>query len=218
MLSLQNWGGSDCAGTASPTGLAGSENMHYARELAVRGYVVIAPGYPSLGEHKFDFTANPEYHSGSMKAIWDNIRAVDLLQSLPEVDGERIGVIGHSLGGHNAIFTAAFEPRLKVIVSRCGFSRFHKDDVPSWTGPRYMPRIASVYQNDADRLLFDFTELVAAFAPRAFLASAATRDSDFNVSGGRDVMHSAAPIYKLFGHPDALQAIYPESKIGRAQV
>jgi len=200
------------AGKDEPVGLTGSKNMHYARELAERGYVVLVPDYPSLGEHKYDFAANPEYNSGSMKAIWDNIRAVDLLQSLPEVDGERIGVIGHSLGGHNAMFTAAFEPRLKVIVSSCGFSRFHKDDVPSWTGPRYIPRIASVYKNDADRLPFDFSEIVAAFAPRAFLASAATHDRDFNVSGVRDVMQSAAPIYKLFGRVDALQAVYPESK------
>jgi len=34
-----------------------------------------------------------------MRAIWDNVRAVDLLQSMGEVDGERIGAIGHSLGG-----------------------------------------------------------------------------------------------------------------------
>jgi predicted peptidase len=200
------------AGKDEPVGLTGSKNMHYARELAERGYVVLAPDYPSLGEHKYDFAANPEYNSGSMKAIWDNIRAVDLLQSLPAVDGERIGVIGHSLGGHNAMFTAAFDPRLKVIVSSCGFSRFHRDDVPSWSGPRYMPRIASVYQNDADRLPFDFSEIVASFAPRAFLACAATRDSDFNVGGVRDVMQSAAPIFKLFNRADALQVVYPDSK------
>ena len=200
------------AGKDEPVGLTGSMNMHYARELAERGYVVLAPDYPSLGEHKYEFAANLEYESGSMKAIWDNIRAIDLLQSLPEVDGERIGVIGHSLGGHNAMFTAAFDLRLKVIVSSCGFSRFHKDDVPSWTGPRYMPRIASIYKNNADRLPFDFSEIVAAFAPRAFLASAATGDRDFDVSGVRDVIQSAASIYKLLGRPDALQAIYPESK------
>ena len=31
------------------------------------------------------------------------------------------GALGHSLGGHNAIFTAVFDPRLKVVVSSCGF-------------------------------------------------------------------------------------------------
>ncbi|MDA1050150.1 MAG: alpha/beta fold hydrolase [Planctomycetota bacterium] len=199
------------AGKDEPIGLTGKANMHYALELVRRGYVVLVPDYPSLGEHEYDFTAHPEYASGTMKAVWDNIRAVDLLQSLSDVDADRIGVIGHSLGGHNAMFTAAFEPRIRVIVSSCGFSRFHKDDVPSWTGPRYMPRIAAVYENDANRVPFDFTEIVASFAPRPFLAVAATGDTDFDVSGVRDAINSARPVYELFGKSHHLQADYPES-------
>ena len=199
------------AGKDEPAGLAGEANMHYAIELARRGYIVLAPDYPSLGKHAYDFAANPEYASGTMKAIWDNIRAVDLLQSLPYVDADRIGVIGHSLGGHNAMFTAAFDPRIKVIVSSCGFTRFHKDDVPSWTGPRYMPRISSVYANDADRVPFDFTGIVASFAPRPFLAIAATGDRDFNVGGVRDVVTAARRVYEASGQTNNLQAYYPES-------
>ncbi|HET6425315.1 MAG TPA: DUF2920 family protein, partial [Planctomycetaceae bacterium] len=98
-------------GKDEPVGRGGLPSMHYAKELAERGYVTLSPDYPSFGEHPYDFAANPQYASGSMKAAWDNIRAVDLLSSLEEVDAERIGVIGHSLGGHNAIFTAVFEPR-----------------------------------------------------------------------------------------------------------
>ncbi len=197
-------------GKDEPVGLTGSANMHYALELAQRGYVVLAPDYPSLGEHPYDFAANPEYVSGTMKAIWDNIRAVDVLQSQPEVDGERIGVIGHSLGGHNAMFTAAFEPRLKVIVSSCGFTRFQKDDVSSWTGPRYMPRIAAVFNNNADELPFDFPEVIGTFAPRPFLAVAAVDDRDFDVSGVRDCIESAKTVYRLLGHENLLRAIYPK--------
>jgi cephalosporin-C deacetylase-like acetyl esterase len=198
------------AGKDEPAGLTGNANMHYALEIARRGYIVLAPDYPSLGEHTYNFATNPEYASGTMKAIWDNIRAVDLLQSLPQVDANRIAVVGHSLGGHNAMFTAAFEPRIKVIVSSCGFTRFHKDDVPSWTGQRYMPRIASVYANNANRVPFDFTEVVSSFAPRPFLAVAATEDRDFDVSGVRDVITAAKQVYSLLGHPEHLQAEFPE--------
>ena len=60
---------------------------------------------------------------------------------LPEVDPRRIGVIGHSLGGHNAIFTALFDLRIKAIVTSCGFTALADDDLASWTGPRYMPRL-----------------------------------------------------------------------------
>ncbi|MEO1996403.1 MAG: DUF2920 family protein [Planctomycetaceae bacterium] len=199
------------AGKNEPVGLSGSPTMHYGIELARRGYVVLAPDYPSLGDHTYDFQAFPEYASGTMKAIWDNRRGVDLLESLPQVDGRRIGVLGHSLGGHSAMFTAAFEPRLRVIVSSCGFTRFHKDDMPSWTGPRYMPRIADRYGNDADRVPFDFTEIVASFAPRPFLACAATNDTDFDVGGVRDVVRSARTVYELLGVGNHLAAEYPVS-------
>lgn len=199
------------AGKDEPVGLTGKPTMHYAIELAKRGFVTLSPDYPSLGEHAYEFQTNPEYVSGTMKAVWDNMRAVDLLSSLPQVDADRIGVIGHSLGGHGAMFTAAFEPRLKAIVSSCGFTRFHKDDVPSWTGPRYMPRIASDFENSADKVPFDFPEIVAAFAPRPFLAVAATHDRDFDVSGVRDSLKSAAPIYALFDATDNLSGVYPDS-------
>jgi dienelactone hydrolase len=144
-----------------------------------------------------------------MKAIWDNIRAVDLLATLPEVDPERIGVIGHSLGGHNAMFTALFDPRLKAIVSSCGFTALRKDDLPSWTGPTYMPRIATEFRNDIALMPFEFDEIVAALAPRAFFASAATQDDDFDVRGVRDVIASATPIYKRYEVSDRLVAYYP---------
>ncbi len=197
------------AGKDESVGLAGRANMHYALELARRGYVVLVPDYPSLGEHTYDFVANPEYASGTLKAVWDNIRGLDLLESMPEVDATRIGVIGHSLGGHNGMFTAVFDSRVAVIVSSCGFARFGKDDVPSWTGPRYMPRIATTYGNDANRLPFDFGELVASFAPRPFLAIATTDDRDFDVDGVRDVLKTARPVYALLGKPEHLQAVYP---------
>lgn len=198
-------------GKDEPAGVRGDPNLKYALELAQRGYVTLAPDYPSFGEHAYDFDPKHGYVSGTMKAVWDNIRAVDLLESLPEVDGNRIGCIGHSLGGHNAIFTAVFEPRLKAVVSSCGFSSMQKDDVPSWNGPPYMPRIATDFNNDRARLPFDFHELIAAVAPRAFFASAATKDNDFDVSGVKDVLEAARPIYELYGKANDLVGHYPEA-------
>ncbi|MGL4462081.1 MAG: alpha/beta hydrolase family protein, partial [Planctomycetia bacterium] len=112
-------------GKAEPAGLGGSPNLHYAHELAKRGFVALVPDYPSFGEYPYDFAKSP-YASGSMKAIWNNIRAVDALAALPDVDVKRLGCIGHSLGGHNTMFTAVFEPRLVAMVSCCGFTAFGK--------------------------------------------------------------------------------------------
>jgi dienelactone hydrolase len=200
-------------GKDEPAGLGGKPNLHYALELAQRGYVTLAPDYPSFGEYKYDFNPNEGYVSGTMKAIYDNMRAIDLLQSLPEVDPDRIGCIGHSLGGHNTIFTAAFDTRIKAAVSNCGFTRFHKyygGKLKGWTSPRYMPRIASAYDSDPDRVPFDFAEIVAVIAPRAFLASSPLHDNNFEVSGVRDVIAAARPIYALFGKADNLSANYPD--------
>ncbi len=200
-------------GKSEPAGLGGSPNLHYALHLAQRGYVTLAPDYPSFGEYPFDFAPAHGYMSGSMKAIYDNIRAVDLLQALPNIDKDRIGCIGHSLGGHNTMFTAFFEPRIKCLVSNCGFTRFHKyynGALKGWTSARYMPLIDSRHHNSPDEVPFDFPEIVASFAPRPFLASSPLRDSNFEVSGVKDSIASARPIYALFGAADALQANYPD--------
>ena len=197
------------AGKDEPAGLAGNADLHYALHLAQRGYITLAPDYPGFGDSKYDFGPQHGYASGSMKAVWDNVRAIDLLETLPEVDATRLAVIGHSLGGHNAMFTAVFEPRLKAIVSSCGFTTFRKDDVPSWTGPRYMPRIKTEFNNDANLVPFDFPEVVATFAPRPFLAIAAEGDTDLDASGVRDVMAAARKVYELYGAEGKLQDYYP---------
>ena len=200
-------------GKAEPAGFGPRSNLHYALHLARRGYVTLAPDYPSFGDYKVDFNAD-EYISGTMRAIYDNIRAVDLLQSLPVVDAEHIGCIGHSLGGHNTMFTAAFETRIKAMVSNCGFTRFHKyynGRLQGWTSDRYMPLIREKYRNDPNQVPFDFTEIVASFAPRPFLASAPVRDGNFEVSGVRDVIKAAKTIYQLHRASDNLKANYPDS-------
>jgi dienelactone hydrolase len=199
-------------GKEEPAGMGPSPDMHYALELANRGYVVLAPDYPSFGEYPYDFR-NGRYQSGTMKAIGNNIRAIDLLQSLPEVNAERIGCIGHSLGGHNALFTAAFDTRLKAVVSNCGFTSFTKyygGNLKGWTSDRYMPRIATTYGSKPEAMPFDFSEVVAALAPRAFLAIAPVHDDNFEVSGVRDVMSAAAPVYELLGSKQKLMALYPD--------
>jgi dienelactone hydrolase len=201
-------------GKDEPAGLGKRENLRYAHHLAERGYVTLAPDYPSFGEYPYDF-ARSHFASGSMKAVWNNLRAVDVLASLPEVDAQRIGCIGHSLGGHNAMFTAVFDTRLKAIVSSCGFTSFPKyynGNLTGWTSPRYMPRIASVYGSKPEKMPFDFPEVVAALAPRAFLACAPVGDDNFEVSGVKDCIAAARPVYELLGASEKLAAFYPDCK------
>ena len=173
-------------GKREPAGWGEKTNLHYALELAERGYVTLAPDYPNFGDYKFDAYAHG-FSSASMKGIANHRRAVDLLRSLPQVDSERIAVIGHSLGGHNALFIAAFDPRIKAVVTSCGFTSFAKykgGDLTGWSHKGYMPRIAEIYGKDPQRMPFDFTEVLAALAPRPVFINAPLGDDNFNVLRG----------------------------------
>lgn len=190
-------------------------NRAYARELADRGYVVIAPDYPSFGEETgYDFSAD-RYVSGTMKGIWNHMRCIDLLLVREDVDPERIAAIGHSLGGHNAMFVAVFDPRVRVIVASCGWNAFHHyygGDLKGWSSDRYMPRILERYGADPALMPFDFYEVVAALAPRPFFSNSPLHDANFEVEGVRLVIEEAGKVWRLLGAPDLLQIRHPDAE------
>ena len=201
-------------GKGEPAGVGGKPDLHYALELAQRGYVALAPDYPNFGGYEFDPYARG-YVSATMKGIVNHRRAIDLLQSLPEVDSKRVGVIGHSLGGHNALFLAAFDDRVKVIVTSCGFTSFAKymkGDLTGWSHKGYMPRIADRYAKDPKQMPFDFGDILVSLAPRAVFINAPLRDDNFEVSGVRDCVEAALPVYdKVFHAKKKMKALYPSS-------
>ncbi|MGC8644441.1 MAG: alpha/beta hydrolase family protein [Isosphaeraceae bacterium] len=193
--------------------MGGSPEKDYARELAERGYVTIAPDYPNFGEYHRDVYAMG-YASASMKAIRNNIRAIDLLVARDDIDPERLGAIGHSLGGHNAIFTALFDSRIRAVVSSCGFNAFpyyYKGDITGWSHKGYMPRLRERYGLNLKKVPFDFPELIAALAPRAFFTNSPLHDANFEVEGVRVCLDAARPVYALLGKSDHLQVVHPDA-------
>ncbi len=201
-------------GKDEPAGRGGLPNLHYALELARRGFVTLAPDYPGFGENHTDAYALG-YASTTMKGIWNHMRALDLLQSRPEVRSDRLGCIGHSLGGHNTLFLAAFDERVRAAVTSCGFNSFHRymgGDLTGWSHRGSMPRIADVYGKDAARMPFDFPDVLIAIAPRAVFVNAPLRDSNFEVSGVRDCLDAARPVYERLGAGDRLAAVFPDAE------
>jgi dienelactone hydrolase len=187
-------------------------NRAYAYELAERGYVALAPAYPQLADYQPDLGALG-YASGTMKAVWDNVRGLDLLETLPFVKSEPgFGAIGHSLGGHNAVFTAVFDERIQVVVSSCGLDSFldyYGGNIKGWTQPRYMPRLADYLERVAD-VPFDFQELIGALAPRHVFVSAPLGDTNFNWQSVDRIARAALPIFKLHGAADRLRVVHPD--------
>jgi len=203
-------------GKGEPAGLGGNPNLHYARELAERGYVALAPDYPNFGDYAFDPYAHG-YASATMKGIWNHRRAVDLLESMPEVERRSIGSIGHSLGGHNTLFVGVFDTRLRALVTSCGFTSFGRykgGNLTGWSHKGYMPRIAERYGKDPARMPFDFPELLATLAPRALFINAPVGDSNFDITGVRECVEFAGQVYAgerlVAVHPDCGHEFPPE--------
>ena len=200
-------------GKDEPVGLGDNPNRRYGIELAARGFVVLAPDYPGFGEHRVDPYALG-YVSASMKAIRDNLRGVDLLNTLATVYPKSIGAIGHSLGGHNALFTAVFDERIAATVTSCGFTsfpRYKMGNLAGWSHQGYMPRIRAVYNLDPARMPFDFPEVIAALAPRSLFVAAPLRDDNFDVQGVRDCLEAARPVFKLLNASNNLVAEFPDA-------
>lgn len=215
--------GTSALGKGVVDGQGALPNRAHARELAQRGYVVIAPDYPSFGDlkdHNFD---TDRYESATMQAIFNHMRCVDLLQSRPDVDPENIGVIGHSLGGHNSMFVAAFDTRLKVAVSSSGWTQFEYYNIGEegskkyggrlgpWAQIRYMPLIRTKYKLDAKLIPFNFDDIIAAIAPRAFFSVSPLKDSNFDVKGVREGIALARKTYTDLGADKMLQVRYPDA-------
>lgn len=120
-------------GKSEPAGLAGDPMHHTGVALARLGYVVLCPdalcfeerqdptGSLKNGEYeRFEFL---RYVVAGRSMAWKNIldmrRAVDYLASRPEVDAERLGCYGHSMGSTFTWLVGPWEPRLKCLVGNC---------------------------------------------------------------------------------------------------
>lgn len=199
-------------------GLGKSPDDEYGVELAARGYVCLAPPYPMLANYW------PEVHklgfeSGTLLAIWINIRGLDLLASLPFVQTNGFGSIGHSLGGHNGLYTAVFDPRIVAVVSSCGFDSYrdYYDGDPvnwqkerGWCQTRYMPKLAA-FQGRLAELPFDFPEVLAAIAPRPIFVNAPLGDSNFRWRSVDRVVKLANQVYGLFSNAAPIAVKHPDS-------
>jgi dienelactone hydrolase len=155
-----------------PAGLEGDAEDFFGLELAKRGYVAFCPRCFLWDDGPLDRSQVDTFHArhpgskGMAKMLYDAMRAVDILVRLPEVDADRIGAVGHSLGAKETLYLAAFDERVKAAVSSEGGigTRFSNWDAPWYLGPDI---------NEADgepaKWSREHHELHALVAQRAFL-------------------------------------------------
>ncbi|MCS5631532.1 MAG: alpha/beta fold hydrolase [Pirellulaceae bacterium] len=157
----------------------GWPNSNFVTELAMQGFVVIVPDYPTIGESRdYDLTAD-RYESGPIKGVFNHMSSVDLLQLLPTVDPNRIGAIGHSLGGQNTVYLQAFDERVKVGISSCGWTTFRSKvllEERLLATEYFMPFLKTKYNLDLTKFPFEYTDAFTAIAPRVFYSYSPAND------------------------------------------
>jgi dienelactone hydrolase len=201
-------------GKDEPAGLGENGELDYAHELACRGFVALCPDYPTFGVNRNEPEAYAlGFDSITAKAIWNHRRGIDVLQEIGAAGDSGVICIGHSLGGHNALFLAAVDERVHTVVTSCGFNQFawyYGGNLRGWAQTRYMPRIETLFACNVARMPFDFHELLAAIAPRRVIVSAPLHDENFAVEGVRVAIDKASPVFWL-RDPKSLTIFYPDA-------
>ena len=173
----------------------GSGVNAYAYTAAQHGYLAVAVRWfgESYGESYSEAVANLVMrHSGSTglgKWVADARRVVDFIETLPDADASRIGIIGHSLGGKMALYAAAFEPRIRAAVSSelgVGFKMSNYDDY-WYLGDKLASAPAGTDQH----------ELIALIAPRPFLLIGG---DEYDKQDSWHYINAARAVYELSGH------------------
>lgn len=209
VLCLHQHNGEFALGKSEPAGLAGNPEQAYARELAERGYVTLAPDQicfesrrdTTLVDRDFErFELTRRVTLGSSlqaKMTADAMRAVDLLVELPGVDARRIGCIGHSLGGQQTLFLAALDERIAAAASSCGFASLatiFRDRI-NHNMAAYVPGLAAEG---------DLGDVLALVAPRPFFVGVGRADRIFPIDGVAATIGTAGTAYARAGVPERL--------------
>ncbi|WP_088258492.1 alpha/beta hydrolase family protein [Fimbriiglobus ruber] len=155
-----------------------------------------------------------------MAWAWGVHRAVDYLQTLPEIDAKRIATVGHSRLGKAAIVTAAFDDRIALAIPHqagCGGTAPDRRKNPksepldriNKTFPHWFCDNFKAFNDDATKLPFDQHCLVAICAPRPVLFTNATDDQWADPPGQFEVLKAATPVYKLLGVDGVVEGAAP---------
>ena len=184
-----------------PAGLADVAEKHFGVALARRGFVALCPRnflWPDTTRMAAEDETRRfrERHPGARgiaKMLFDGQVAVDILAARSDVDPARIGCIGHSLGGKEALYLAAFDPRITAAVSSEGGIGL---TMSNWDAEWYLGDI--VRQPGFTR---EHHELLALAAPRPFLL---VGGDSADGTASWPWIAAALPVYRLYGTPPRL--------------
>lgn len=129
---------------------------------------------------------------------WNAVRALDYLQSRPEIDPERLGVTGRSGGGASSWWIAALDPRIKVAVPVAGITDLQNHVIDGCVeGHCDCMYCVNTYR-------WDYPMVAALVAPRPLLIVNGDHDPIFPEDGVRRIYEVARKVYALYGAEDKI--------------
>lgn len=192
-------------------------NRDWASQLCREGFITFSPDHISAGERRTPeadsyfttdfYRRHPEW-SEMGKLAWDASRALDALTLCGVADMERVGAIGHSLGGYGSIQSAAFDERIKAVVSSCGFTTWENNEQRfKWARNeayfRHFPALREPFSRH--EIPFELYELAALIAPRAFLNLSGMKDAVYGLENNSTLPEAGrrlADLWSQAGNPE----------------
>lgn len=140
------------------------------------------------------------YNPGGVE-LWNAIRGLDLLASMPEVDGEKMGVTGISGGGSQSWYIAAADARVKAVAPVCGASTL-KAQIGKRTIDGHCDCMMPIntYQ-------VDFQNIGSLIAPRPLLIGQANRDGLNTIESVRELYSDIKKLYDIYGEPEKIDLV-----------
>ncbi len=187
--------------------------------FAKRGFVVLGIDAYCFGERNGRGPGGPAEKGGNGemsaskfnlwvgRTLWgmilrDDLMALDYLSSRPEVDGERIGVMGMSMGATRAWWLMALDERLKTGVPICCLTRYQNliehELLKAHGIYYYVPNLLNHFDTEA---------IVALIAPRPVLFLDGDQDGTSPVDGIHAIESAVRPVYRLYEKEPEFQSI-----------
>jgi dienelactone hydrolase len=124
---------------------------------------------------------------------WDDMRTVDYLISRPDVDRERIGAAGLSIGGLRTAHLIAADPRIKAASITGWMTQFAQQHRNHLRNHTWMILIPGLYGS------MDFPDIASLHAPGALLVQQCQRDALYPLEAMRGAVDRLTRIYAKAG-------------------
>jgi len=176
----------------------------YGDLLAQKGYIVLAIdiNHLTLDNPGPYLDRGPVIHfkqnTPMGQRVWMTMRAVDFLQTLPDADPDRIGIVGLSNGGITTEFAAALDTRLKVVVSSGSLVMYDR----WWAGDltpcrcEYIPKLEGQ---------LDYYDVFALVAPRPLLIQNGEQDNNFLIDSAKEAFTRIKKAYTIDAAADLVR-------------